>query len=100
MQVVCIQCGCSALTYDQADKFLRKYMPNRDTWLSEAFISNNIQAALSARNSSEWAATVPVDTFLDYVLPYSRQVSKPETAHGHCQVFSNKLLWHVLISLF
>lgn len=45
--------------------------------LSEDFISNNIESALGAWNSSAWARTVPEHIFLDYVLPYSRCAAEP-----------------------
>lgn len=48
-------------------------MPLRDKLdLSEDFISNNIKAALTAHEYSAWASTVPIEIFLNYILPYSR----------------------------
>ena len=65
--------AAAAVTYEEADTFLRKFMPLRDTFLlSEDFIYNNINAALWAHNSSRWGNSIPDDIFLDYVLPYSR----------------------------
>ena len=62
-----------ALSYKQAEDFLREFMPLRDQEdLSEDFLSNNIQAALSSQLGHSWSKDVPDEIFLDYVLPYAR----------------------------
>ncbi len=39
--------------------------------LTEEYVSQNIDLALEARRSSSWAADVPWQVFLQYVLPYA-----------------------------
>lgn len=63
----------SALSYEEADRFVRSYMPDRDhTDLSDHFLSSNTEAALATRGDFPWGSAIPDDIFLDYVLPYSR----------------------------
>ena len=76
--VVILLRDISALSYSQADEFLRQYMPLRDRLgLSEDFISNNIRQALRTQSERVWAEQIPAEIFLDYVLPYSRQGDLP-----------------------
>lgn len=52
--------------------YLQRTMPQEDRkGLAEDYVSQNILLALKARSSSLWAASVPWQTFLQYVLPYA-----------------------------
>ncbi|CAL5223901.1 g6497 [Coccomyxa viridis] len=52
--------------------YLRRTMPQEDLKsLSEEYISQNIDLTLKARHSLPWAADVPWQVFLQYVLPYA-----------------------------
>ncbi len=52
--------------------FLLANMPERDlTSLKADFLLKNVDLAYEARQRSAWAATVPVEVFLNDVLPYA-----------------------------
>ena len=52
--------------------YLQRTMPEEDhKCLAEEYLSQNIDVALRARRSSPWAADVPWQVFLQYVLPYA-----------------------------
>ena len=40
--------------------------------LATVFLNRNTELALHARRASPWAAEVPWELFLEYVLPYAR----------------------------
>ena len=52
-------------------RFLEKWRPDRDADLSEDYIHSHIELALKARHRTPWAAAVPFEEFLNYVLPYA-----------------------------
>jgi hypothetical protein len=57
---------------EEAIAYLHAYMPARDAGvLSDAFVNATARLALEARAASPWAAAVPWQLFLDYVLPYA-----------------------------
>lgn len=61
----------SVLTEDYCLRWLQTNMPARDKGqLSEKQLRRHIRLALAARGASSWAAAVPVDLFLNDVLPY------------------------------
>jgi len=48
-------------------------MPHQDVdMITTSYLQENVQLALAARSLSPWAAEVPWDVFLNYVLPYAR----------------------------
>ena len=52
--------------------YLQRTMPHEDRkHLSEEYLLQNVHLALKARWSNPWAADVPWQTFLQYVLPYA-----------------------------
>ena len=52
--------------------YLQRTMPQEDRKrLAEEYVSQNINLALEARHLSPWAADVPWQVFLQYVLPYA-----------------------------
>lgn len=70
---LCLVDVAFALSYEEADRFVRSFMPDRDrTDLSDRFLSSNTKAALATREDFPWGSAIPDDVFLDYVLPYSR----------------------------
>lgn len=67
----------AGITEDACLDWLQANMPQRDrSKLSEARLRSHIRLALAARASSAWAAAVPVDLWLNDVLPY-RSVDEP-----------------------
>jgi len=66
-------------TYDDPTEqeclaYLRKYAPPADRTspnITAAFLLNNIQLALKARNATAWGRSVPKPLFLNEVLPYA-----------------------------
>ena len=62
----------------ECDAFLRRFMPATDRGnLSEQYLSDTIDWALTARAEHAWAAAVPFDIFLNDVLPYARLTAPP-----------------------
>lgn len=57
--------------HSAAWRFLEKWRPARDADLSEDYIHSHIELALKARHRTPWAAAVPFEEFLNYVLPYA-----------------------------
>ncbi len=56
----------------EAIAFLLVNMPDRDLKsLTADFLQNNVALAFEAREKMPWAAAVPMEIFLDAVLPYS-----------------------------
>jgi len=56
--------------FDAALGFLRAFLPPGEAErLPEGYLEENVYAALEARGATPWAAAVPWDTFLNYVLP-------------------------------
>lgn len=56
----------------RAATFLIENMPQRDReTLSAAFLSENLDLAMAARNEFAWAKAVPEELFLNDVLPYA-----------------------------
>jgi hypothetical protein len=57
---------------EEAIAYLHAYMPARDVdVVSDRFVNDTALLALQARGASPWAAAVPWQLFLDYVLPYA-----------------------------
>ena len=55
-----------------AYQFLLKNMPQSDLkTLPVGILKNTVDLALSARNQTKWGKTVPIDIFLNDVLPYA-----------------------------
>ena len=55
-----------------AEGFLRQHMPPRDrTALPDLFISETVNMSIQARQASVWAAKVPLDIWLNNVVPYA-----------------------------
>ena len=56
----------------RAARFLTEHMPTNDRkLLSSAFLMENLDLALEARDEFPWAKEVPEDLFLNDVLPYA-----------------------------
>jgi predicted esterase len=57
---------------ERAATFLVEHMPEADrAQLDAAFLSENLELALQAREAFPWAQAVPEDIFLNDVLPYA-----------------------------
>ncbi len=54
-----------------AAEFLREHRPERDAELDPQLLVANLDAALAARDEFPWARAVPLDLFLNDVLPYA-----------------------------
>jgi hypothetical protein len=67
-------------------------MPRRDRGkLAEQQLRVHVRLALAARAASPWAAAVPVELWLDNVLPY-RSVDEPLDAQDWRPLFFSKFL--------
>lgn len=67
----------TAITEEFCLHWLHQYMPERDRGVvSEQRLRKHIRLALAARGSSPWAAAVPLELWLNDVLPY-RSVDEP-----------------------
>lgn len=56
---------------ERAARFLVENMPARDVVLDAAFLTENLDLAMKARQTFPWASKVPEDIFLNDVLPYA-----------------------------
>lgn len=56
---------------EKAARFLVENMPTRDAVLDAAFLTENLDLAMKARQTFPWAAKVPEGIFLNDVLPYA-----------------------------
>ena len=55
-----------------AEQFLRQHMPSEDrTALPDKFIVQTVNLSIQARQASVWAAKVPLDVWLNNVVPYA-----------------------------
>jgi hypothetical protein len=72
--------------------WLHQYMPERDRGaVSEQRLRKHIRLALAARRSSPWAAAVPVELWLNDVLPY-RSVDEPLDEQDWRPMFYEKFM--------
>lgn len=72
--------------------WLNQNMPERDRGvMSEQRLRKHIRLALAARGSSPWAASVPVELWLNDVLPY-RSVDEPLDEQDWRPMFYDKFM--------
>lgn len=82
----------AVITEDFCLDWLRQNMPKRDKHkLSDKQLRSQVRLALAARGSSPWAAAVPVERWLNDVLPY-RSVDEPLDAEDWRPMFYEKFM--------
>lgn len=55
----------------RALSFLKANLPKGDAELPEAFLAANVALSIHARRASKWASDVPMELWLNDVLPYA-----------------------------
>jgi hypothetical protein len=82
----------AGITEDACLDWLRANMPERDRGkLSEARLRSHIRLALTARTASAWAAAVPLELWLNDVLPY-RSVDEPLDSQDWRPMFVDRFM--------
>ena len=86
------RCEAFSDAQQRAEKFLRENMPPWDVenlgTLELGLLPSSVQLALKARQQFPWAAAVPEELWMDYVLPYA---SVNENRNDWRQMFWEKL---------